>query len=379
MAPRAEIIALITSYFPAIGGAEVALRQVAERLSAEFDFLIVTSRGRPTLPKAEFAREGLIWRLGFGSTMDRWLLPITSEAVHRRIRQRRGEGSRMILWGMDVSQASLTASFLHRRNPDIPFVLTIQYGEAPGRLAHGRMGLIRRSFEHMLGQADQVTAVSNPLAELARTHGHRGPISVIPNGVDIDRFRRDPAHGSTGGPTVVTVSRLVRKNGVDCLLQAIARLKQDVPGIVCRIIGDGPERSSLMRLSSDLGISSSVLFLGKVLHEEIPRHLWESDIFVRPARSEGMGTAFVEAMASGLPVIGTAVGGVPDVIHDGETGLLAEVDHPDDLARKIRRVLADKELAARLARQGMAMVLERFDAEFVSRRYAHVFREALRG
>jgi glycosyltransferase involved in cell wall biosynthesis len=92
-----------------------------------------------------------------------------------------------------------------------------------------------------------------------------------------------------------------------------------------------------------------------------------------------MGTAFVEALAAGLPIIGTCVGGIADIIRDGETGLFAQVDEPADLAHKIRLLLADRGLAARLAEQGLAWVRDRYDAESVARRYSAVFEEALRG
>lgn len=374
---KPEIIAFITSYFPAVGGAEVALRQVAERLCPEFDFLIVTARGRSTLPRTEVVREGAIWRLGIGGAIDKWLLPVTTEVVRGHVRQLQAEGRRMILWGMDITQASLAASLLHRRHPGIPFVLTVQYGESHGRLARGRMGLIRRSFEHMLGQADHVTAISKPLEDLAHVHGYRGPTSLIPNGVDLERFRPPGPRASPGRPTLITTSRLVGKNGIDTLLRTIQILAQAYPAMECRIVGDGPLRPGLEDLAARLGIRDLVRFYGSVPHEDIPRHLWESDVFIRASRSEGMGNSFVEAMAAGVPVIGTGVVGLSEIVMDRETGLLARVDDPQDLADKIRLLLTDPFLAARLARQALTMVSERFSLDVVARKYAFVFEEVL--
>ncbi len=376
MSARPRIIAFITSYFPDVGGAEVALRQVAERLSEQFEFHIVTSRRRPDSPRAEILKEGRLWRWGIGTPIDKWLLPILAPSGLRRLVVESGSPS--LLWGIDITQASLAAARLRRRNPGLPLVITIQYGEAPERLASGRGGLIRRSFRTMLSRADHVTAISTPLLALAKEYGYRGPATLIPNGVDAERFRCREPRSPSRPPTVITVGRLVPKNGVDTLLKATSLLRADLPGLQCRIVGDGPERARLEALTRDLGLGGTVRFCGTVSHEAVAQHLWESDVFVRPSRSEGMGTAFVEALAAGLPIVGTPVGGIADVIREGETGLLSQVDRPQDLAEKIRLLLTRNDLASGLAGRGLAMVRERFDADRVAERYAEVFRETLR-
>jgi phosphatidylinositol alpha-1,6-mannosyltransferase len=373
---RPRIIAFITSYFPDVGGAEIALRQVADRLAGQFEFHIVASRRRLASPRTEIMNEGRLWRWGIGSPIDKWLLPVVAASGLRRMVAE--IGSPALLWGIDITQASLAAAVLRRRNPGLPLVITIQYGETPERLESGRGGLIRRSFRTMLSLADHVTAISTPLLALARDHGYRRPVTLIPNGVDVERFRCRNPRSPSRPPTVVTVGRLVPKNGVDTLLRAVSLLRSDLPGLQCRIVGDGPERARLEALARDLGLGGAARFYGSVSHEAVAQHLWESDVFARPSRSEGMGTAFVEALAAGLPIVGTPVGGIVDVIRDGETGLLTPVDQPADLAEKIRLLLTRREFAASLVHQGAAVVRERFDADRVAERYAQVFRETLR-
>jgi len=195
--------------------------------------------------------------------------------------------------------------------------------------------------------------------------------------VDLELFRRRGPPPSGPTPTVVTVSRLVKKNGIDSLLRAMALLIRRHKGLQCRILGDGPERSKLERLAAELGLGSAVSFCGNIPHRDVPKHLWESAVFVRPSRTEGMGNAFIEALAAELPVVATPVGGVPDIIQDGETGLLTAVDRPQELADRIERLLVDSHLAARLARQGLALVRERYDIDLVARRYAGLFGELL--
>ncbi len=179
------------------------------------------------------------------------------------------------------------------------------------------------------------------------------------------------------GATVVTVSRLVQKNGVDTLIRAIAAVKPDIPGIRCHILGDGPERQALEALARSLKVEQAVQFFGSVPYDALPPHLTAADVFVRASRFEGMGNSFVEALAAGLPIIGTAVGGIPDIIRDGKTGLFARVDDPQDLAEKIRRLLGDPKLAGAIAENGRAMVEERFSWSGIAASYRTIFLRAL--
>jgi glycosyltransferase involved in cell wall biosynthesis len=375
--PRARVIAFITSYFPEVGGAEVALRQVAQRLSGEFEFVIVTARRHRDRPAEETAGEGRVWRLGIGSPLDKWCLPAMAPQLKRRLIGEQGAAAQAILWAVDITQAALLASLVGREDPRFPLILSIQYGEGPARLASGRLGLIRLSFRHLLRQAHHVTAVSTSLLQAARHHGYSGAVSLIPNGVDLDLFRRPDSLPTPPRPTILTVSRLVDKNGIDTLIRAMPMLVRDFPSIECRVIGDGPLRQNLERLAADLGVAESVRFFGSLRHEETARHLWESDVFVRPSRSEGLGNAFLEALAAGVPVVGTRVGGIPDFLLEGKTGLFARVDDPADLARQVGTLLGNRELATQLSAQGMALVRARYDADAIAGMYAAVFRETL--
>jgi glycosyltransferase involved in cell wall biosynthesis len=376
---RPHVLAFTTSYFPHIGGVEVTLRQVAERLAADFDLTIVTARRTRKSPAAESQPEANLRRLGLGGPLDKWLLPVLATFLRRELTAERAAGRELILWGLDITQGSLAAAWLRRWAPSVPFILTIQYGETARRVERGRLGLIRLGFRSMLAQADRVTAISTALVQLARENGHQGRVWLIPNGVDLNRFRRPGAKPPDGIPTVITVSRLVGKNGVDTLLRSVAALSCRNVSLQCRVLGDGPERSHLEQLATDLGIGPRVQFLGSLPPAEVPRHLWHSDVFVRASRSEGLGNAFIEAMAAGVPVVGTPVGGVMDLVHDGETGMLAPVDDPEALADRIQRLLEDPPLAQRLARRALALVKERHDIDVIAGQYAQLFKEALQG
>lgn len=369
---KPKVFVFTTSYHPFIGGAEIAIEEITKRLAHEFDFFIVTSRFRRSLPKRETRPEGTVIRLGLGARFDKWLLPVFSLFYILSMR-RDLIGA---LWGVDIGQGSLAASVLKFFFPQIPFILTVQYGESTERLERGRLGLNRLGFRALLRRADYLTAISKYLLDLSRHNDYYGPAEVIPNGVDLQKFKTENEKVKTtiqNSKCIITVSRLVSKNGIDILIQAIAGVKKVIPGIRCLIIGDGPERENYKLQIANGKLEGNIELFGEIPHEKIPAYLHQADVFVRPSRSEGMGNAFVEALAAGLPIIGTPVGGITDIIEDGKTGLLVRPDDPRDLAEKIIRVLGDPALAERIASNGRQMVHRRFSWDKIASAYVRVF------
>ena len=381
---RQTVYVFSTAYFPFVGGAEIAIQEVSRRLKDRFDFIIVTARMRRGLPKREVRPEGTVIRLGFGLNFDKWLLPLFAlwklkigncPSVLSSGSKEKFENS--ILWGMDLSQGSIAAALLKLFFPRIPFVCTLQYGYGDERIERGRGGMIRRGLSLILSRADHVTAISSYLLGVGERYGYQGARTRIPNGVDSVRFRRPAGLSPAGEKIIVTTSRLVPKNGIDILIQAIAEVKKTIPDIRCHIIGDGPERKNLELLASALGVGAHIKFFGNVPYEEISKYLWSVSVFVRPSRSEGMGNSFVEALAAGLPVIGTPVGGIPDIIEDGKTGLFSKPENPEDLAEKILAVLRDSRLKDRIRKAGKAMVEKRFGWDAISAKYENIFSSLL--
>ncbi|QQG42844.1 MAG: glycosyltransferase family 4 protein [Candidatus Giovannonibacteria bacterium] len=342
------IFVFSTAYLPFIGGAEVAIEQVAKRFKDMFDFVIFTSRMRGDLPTMEVRSEGLVIRVGFGNKFDKFLLLFFGWfRALRELKKRRG---RMIFWVMDFSFGAAVAGFLKIFYPKIPLVFTIQYGYGEERVARGRFGLMNLAFRLILMQADYVTAISNYLLDLCKQYGYIGEEAVIHNGVDLKKFTNQESR--LENRVIISTSRRVYKNGLDILEKAFEIVKKKFPDAELKIISDIP-------------------------YDELPKYLWKAHIFVRPSRSEGMGNAFVEALAAGLPIVGTPVGGILDIIKDGETGLFAKVDDPKDLAEKIKILLADKALARKIVENGRKMVEERFDWNKIAQNYSDIFNHEL--
>ena len=208
---------------------------------------------------------------------------------------------------------------------------------------------------------------------------------TIHSGIDIARFRSvqvDPAvkRKELGlppdGAIVGTVGRLVPIKGLEWLLKAAPRVLAQFPQACFVIIGDGPLVGELRQLASELGIGLRVVFLGA--REDVPECLAALDLFVLPSLNEGMGRALVEAMAMGCPVVATRVGGIPDIVADGTTGLLVPPRDDRALAEAILTLLRDGSRRVAYGEAARRHVDGRFDVETMVRNIERLYDEVWR-
>jgi glycosyltransferase involved in cell wall biosynthesis len=233
-----------------------------------------------------------------------------------------------------------------------PVILSV-YGSDVARLA-SETG--RTYYRPMMAAAtqwsDQVICVSRATAEeLAAKGVQREWLLVIPTGVDLDRFaprdrgacRAELARalgrpvGSHAGPLLLFAGNLVPVKQVDRLLRAVAGLPRDVQLV---IVGEGSEGDRLRALAGELGLHDRVVFAGWRPREEIPTWLAAADLIVLPSASEGMPLILLEALASGTPVVASRVGGVPECVEDGVTGILVDPASVEGLAKGLTAALA---------------------------------------
>jgi glycosyltransferase involved in cell wall biosynthesis len=216
---------------------------------------------------------------------------------------------------------------------------------------------------YALRRADHITATGLRLAEAAARYAPAGkPVTVVPYGVDLRQFRpqaREPRSEIAVG----SVARLSKEKGLHYLLQAFAEVTERHPQARLVLAGQGPERQRLERLAARLGLGERVRFLGEVPHEQVPEVLQQLDIFAMPSTWEGFGVAALEAEAMELPVVASRVHGIPDVVVDGETGLLVPPRDRQALAAALERLIADGELRRRLGQAGRAFVAEHYSWE----------------
>lgn len=218
-------------------------------------------------------------------------------------------------------------------------------------------------------------------ADLLRPGGRAGErTDVIPSGVDTDRFHptadRAAAKRALGldaaAPVIGTVGRLEPRKGTATLIAAVAALRdagrRDVTAV---IVGDGPLRAELAADAERRGIASQVRLLGD--RADVRDVLAALDVFVLPSRTEGMSNALLEAMAMALPVVATAVGGTPEVVADGRSGLLVPADDAAAMTRAIDRVLAEPAFGATLGGAARRVVEDRYGARNMVRRLEAVY------
>ena len=213
-----------------------------------------------------------------------------------------------------------------------------------------------------------------------RIGGEKEQFVVIPFGVEANRFGDAGKLSGTalglqeGLPVIGTVCRLIEpKKGLRFLLEAVVHLEREAAKPVCQVlvVGEGPAEENLRALSAQWGIAPRVVFSG--MRRDIPQLLSMLDIFVLPSLYEGFGIAILEAMAAGKPVVASRVGGIPEFVVSGESGLLV---HPGDsiaLAAAIRQLLAQPEQAKAMGRRGQEHVRKHYSIESVVRQHEQIY------
>ena len=330
-----KVVVLTTSYPRA--GAEHVGRFVAdavERLRAAGVLVDVVSPER-------FRHFGLAYAHGVVPGVRRrpWLAPLLVGSMARALRRAAADADLVhVHWLPNAAAAVLART---------PYVVTL----------HGTdMALAARAprlARPLLGRARAVIAVSSALADAARSLGAR-EVTVIPNGIELPATTHEPAEP----PHVLYAGRLSPEKGVEELLVA-------ADGLPVEIVGDGPLRGRVPQAR------------GFVPRAELERLLDEAAVVAVPSRREGFGVVAAEAMAHGRPVVASAVGGLLDLVADGETGLLVPPRDPAALRAALERLLADRELRRRLGAAGRERVGRLCAWDEVTAQTLDVYRSAL--
>jgi glycosyltransferase involved in cell wall biosynthesis len=363
-----KILIISLAYLPFVGGAELAVKEITDRIEG-IDFDILTANLDGKRPALEQIGRLNVYRLG-NNRLAKYLFPFLAAQKAEELHQEKKYDA---VWAIMANQAGLAALKFKIKHPEVKYLLTLQEGDSLLRI-WSRTWFMRRTYKNIYRRADFIQPISRFLAERAKKMGYRGKMEIIPNGVDLTNFTKeldarlsDDFRAELGlakdDRVIATISRLVYKNGIDTLIKAI----KDLP-VKIMVIGCGKLETKLKSLAQELGVKHKVLFIGYVNQRDLPRYLKLTDIFVRTSRSEGLGTAFLESMAAGVPVIGTRVGGIPDFLKDGETGLFAEVGNPRDLALKIQQYLNNREIYEKIKTNGKNLVLENYDWQPIARK-----------
>lgn len=366
MQPR--VLMIISFFYPHIGGAEQQALQLAEQLVRRGVPVCILTRKFKGLASHEVVRGVPVYREISTLPWGKWFaLTYLFSVLWFLLKKRRSYDiiHCHLLQGFHSSAAILMKALFKKK-------VIIKVGAA-GLLSDFIMikkvllgnWLLRRT----LGADRVITVCSRSSAEALAAGFSPAQVEHIPNGVDIGRFKPAPAAGNR--QTITFAGRLDYMKGVHILLEGFKQLREEMKNVQLTIIGDGPDRERLLNLAREKGISDAVNFCGEAA--EIVPYLQKSSVFVLPSFSEGLSNVLLEAMACGLPVVATRVGGTVDLIEDGVNGILIEPENSRQLYQALKKILQDEVLAKNLGAQARKTVEEKFSLGSVAGQYVSLY------
>lgn len=391
---RKKILIFSLAYYPKhIGGAEIAIKEITDRLSSqEYEFHLLCNRFDSTLPNEEkignvfVHRIGLTtknpsmaelrkWPLHLNKILYQWSAFWVAKRLHKRYQF---DG----VWAMMAHATGVPAGKFKRAFPDVKYLLTLQEGDPPEYIEQ-KMKVFGKAFDEAFLRADAIQVISTFLGKWAKRKGFKAEPVLVPNAVNTQHFMQEYSAEelravrrefgvADDDVLLVTTSRLVHKNAVDDVVRAIALLPAHVKFIV---FGTGPDEVMLDTLTKELGVENRVQLRGHISHAQMPKYLKACNIFIRPSRSEGMGNSFVEAMAAELPVIATQEGGIADLLFDakrnsdrGTTGWAVNANAPEQIRDAVLGILNTPEASRAVVLRAKTMAIEKYDWNLIAAR-----------
>ncbi|WP_030417808.1 glycosyltransferase family 4 protein [Streptomyces sp. SCSIO 75703] len=370
---------IVTNDFPPRpGGIQAFLHNMALRLDPE-RLVVYASTWKRGREGAE-ATAAFDAEQPFTVVRDRTTMLLPTPAATRRAVALLREHDCESVWFGAAAPLGLMAPALRRAGAR-RIVATTHGHEAGWAQLPAARGLLRRIGESVdtvtyLGEYTRSRIAGALTAEAAARMAH------LPPGVDEKTFHPGSGGaevrarlGLTDRPVVVCVSRLVPRKGQDTLIRALPAILAAEPDTVLLIVGGGPYEKELRRLAHERGVAGSVRFTGAVPWSELPAHHGAGDVFAMPCRTrrggldvEGLGIVYLEASATGLPVVAGDSGGAPDAVLDGETGWVVAGGSAEQAAERIVALLGDAELRRRMGERGRAWVEEAWRWDLLAER-----------
>ena len=375
-----RVVMLSNSFPPEIGGIQAHVVNLAQSLAAQGNEVRVVTVRRNKSQRVRDTFGGLkvtrLPQLNFAKTLTAQYLAAAS-AVLIALRLR---GEADVVHYHTYWPDAFTAFLVNK------FVPTIYTAHESRFLIMSEQGESRRKLELALKPFQGIIAPSTELLTVARQLGVSRDRSVfIPNAVDANKFSPRVERGSLRSLSdipadhilILCPRRLVPKNGVEFLIDGLRLVRQRFEKISLVIVGDGPEREKLEARASEFGLQNSVVFLGNQSNDNLPRFYADADIVAIPSLKEATSIAGLEAMASARAVVATNVGGLPEIIEDGVSGLLVAPSDPEALALAIMRLIEAPDLREQLGLAARACVERKFTWDQVANETTNAYERAI--
>lgn len=390
-----RILIFSLDYLPGtISGAEAAIQEITNRISPdEYEFHMVTLYYDSNVPRVSKEGNVLVHRVGLfskpnASLEERRKFPLHynkhwfqfAAAFKATLLQYRHHYDGV--WAVMAHGTGVPMSLFSFLHPKVKYALTLQEGDPPEhieRIMRPVWYWFKRAFTH----ATVVQPISAFLGNWAKRMGYLGELTLIRNGANPESLRptfdqkeveelKSKLGKNPGDIYLVNTARLVNQKGFDTTIRALLLLP---PHIKLLVVGGGPDEEALKALTTELKLEDRVIFTGQVERNVVTQYRMASDIFVGPSRSEGLGNAFLSAMACRMPVIATQVGGIADFLFDakrnpeqGTTGWAVDTESPEQIAEAVKDILAYPEKVKEVTERARKMVEEEYDWDIVARR-----------
>lgn len=338
-----RIVIVVNLFLPKwLGGTEIATYNTAKLLSERGHDVIVVTNHDKGLPKKDRMNGFNVYRI---STIGDNLISVFYFWFKLLILIKRLKPTLVHFQGVNTA----TPGIISRKLFKIPFVV---YGRGSDVYQSWKFKTI--ISKHVLKNADGVISLTeymkNEFKKITPCN-----VTVIPNGITLDRFKgekkqlREKLAFSADETVVIFLSRLNKVKGPKYLIEAAEIIQKQKIKYKVLIVGDGDEKCKLEALTKTKGLCENIFFIGEVPNKEVVEYLVLSDIFVLPTLSEGFGIVYIEAMASGLPIVTTKIMGVNELVEDGKNGFLVDTKNPEQIAEKIKVLISDKKLTEEIS------------------------------
>lgn len=376
-----KVLIFSLAYYPShVSGAEAAVKEITDRISPEdITFHMVTLWFDKSVPKIEQIGNVKVFRVAGPSYLSKVLFPLLAAIKARMLH---GEYHYDALWAL-MTYMLLPVAIVRMLGLKIPHILTLQDGD-PYEKVFGRMRI--RPFIPLLDYGFRTTAIvqviSSHLSAWPARRGYKGEVVKIYNGanpkdlkesVSVEEVEalRQKLGKKPGEVWLVNTARLEYQKAQDNVIQALPSLPDNVKFL---IVGGGSDEKMLKDLVKALRLENRVIFVGQVDRTEVTKYRKAGDIFVAPSRSEGLGNAWLSAMASRLPVVATQEGGLSEFIYDEKrnpdkptTAWAVDPDSPKQIAQAVNDILSNPEKVRKVTETARAMVLEKYDWDIIAK------------